>query len=169
MCKARLVSKGFNQKYGINYEETFSPVVKMPTIRCILAIASYNKWPVYQLDVNNAFLHGDLKEEVYIKVPLNFPNPQNKVCKLNKSLYGLKQASRQWFARLVEELTAQGFLQSKNDNNLFIKGAGSNITVAVVYVDDIVLTGTDIHVINSLKQHLHQIFNIKDLGILHYF
>lgn len=144
ICKATLVAKGFNQKYGIDYEETLSSVVKMATITCILALASHKHWPVYQLDVNNIFLHGDLKEDVYMNVPLGFPNPLNKVCKLNKSLYGLKQASRQWFAKLVEELNTQGFLQSKNDYNLFIKKTDHHITLAAVYIDDIILTGTDI-------------------------
>ena len=168
-CKARLVAKGFNQKYGIDYEETFSPVVNMSTIRCLLALASFRKWPIFQLDVNNAFLHGDLKEDVYMKVPMGFPNPRQQVCKLNKSLYGLKQASRQWFARLVDELTTQGFIQSKNDYSLFIKRDHTDITIADVYVDDILLTGINFATITSLKQHLHTTFSIKDLGVLHYF
>ena len=104
-----------------------------------------------------------------MRLPPGLPNPENKVCKLKKSIYGLKQASRQWFAKLVHELKHQGFIQSKNDYFLFIKRQGKDITMAAVYVDDIILTGTNNTTVDALKQHLNLIFGIKDLGRLHYF
>lgn len=100
-CKARLVAKGFNQKFGIDYLETFFPVVKMQIVRCIISLAASKKWHLHQLDVNNTFLHEDLYEEVYMTPPEGYYNPFNKVCRLRKSLYGLKQASRQWSAKLA--------------------------------------------------------------------
>ncbi|KAL8133051.1 hypothetical protein AgCh_008493 [Apium graveolens] len=168
-CKARLVAKGYNQKHGIDYQETFSPVVKMSTVRILLALAASRNWELHQLDVNNAFLHGTLKEVVYMQVPDGVPNPHNLVCLLRKSIYGLKQASREWHAKLVEELICQGFMQSKNDYSLFIKRQGSVMCIAAVYVDDVILTGDDLQAIHSLKQHLDSKFGIKDLGDLHFF
>lgn len=104
-----------------------------------------------------------------MKVSEGFPNPHNQVCKLNKALYALKQASRQWFAKLVTELTLLGFSQSKNDYSLFINKTANHITLAAVYVDDIIITGTHPQTIDILKSHLHQKFSIKDLGLLNYF
>lgn len=162
--KARLVIKGCHQNYGIDYEDTFSPVVKMSTIRCLLALVASNKRSLFQLDVNNAFLHGDLDEEVYIQVHDGIPNPQEKVCRLKKSLYGLKQASQQWFVKLCSSLQKKGFQQSKNDYSLFINKNGFLITIAAIYVDDIMLTGSDLQEITALKRHLHNEFTIKDIG-----
>ena len=167
--KVRLVIRGNTQKEGIDYTETFSPVVKMTTIRTIIALAAAIKWPLYQLDVNNAFLHGDLHEEVYMKMPEGIPNPTNKVCKLQKSLYGLEQASRQWHAKLADFLKKQGYTQSKNDYSLFLKNSAQHLTIVAVYVDDILLIGSDPTVIQELKHNLNIAFGIKDLGFLHYF
>ena len=168
-CEARLVAKGYSQRYGIDFEETFSPVVKMSTVRCVIALAACRKWKLFQLDVNNAFLHGDLIEEVYMQVPEGYLNPLNLVCRLRKSVYGLRQSSRRWSYKLATELIAQGFVQSKNDYSLFTYTKGTDITILIVYVDDIVITGSTEEHIAFIKHHLDVTFTIKDLGILHYF
>ncbi|GAU20316.1 hypothetical protein TSUD_337970 [Trifolium subterraneum] len=168
--KVRLVAKGFTQTEGLDYVDTFSPVVKMTTIRVLLALAASQNWHLFQLDVNTAFLHGDFNEEVYMKPPpgLTLPHP-DMVCKLQKSLYGLKQASRQWNTKLTDTLLHSGYIQSKADYSLFTKHSGAGFTVILVYVDDLVLGGTDMNEINAVKTLLHDKFSIKDLGVLKYF
>lgn len=167
--KARLVIQGNHQKYGIDYSETFSPVVKMSTIRTVIALAASMRWDIHQLDINNAFLHGELDEDVYMKVPAGIPNPHNKVCKLLKFLCGLKQASRQWFAKLSSSLTQQGYMQSKCDYSLFLKKHNNHLTIVAIYVDDILVTGSDMNEVQAFKATLHDQFTIKDLGLMHYF
>lgn len=148
---------------------TLSLLLLTSTIRCLIALAANKSWPIYQLDVNNVFLHGDLFEEVFMKVLEGVSNPGNKVCKLRKSIYGLKQASREWFAKLLFNLKDQDFVQSKNDYSLFIKHIGDLVCRDEVYVDDVILTRTDSQGITQLKTHFHSEFGSKDLGALNYF
>ncbi|KAL6320644.1 hypothetical protein AAG906_008644 [Vitis piasezkii] len=127
-------------------------------------------WSLHQLDVNNAFLHGDLHEEIYMSPPPGLRRQgENLVCHLHKSLYGLKQASRQWFAKFSTAIQAAGFVQSKADYSLFTCRKGKSFTTLLIYVDDILITGNDVNAIVALKQFLHSHFRIKDLGDLKYF
>jgi hypothetical protein len=169
--KARLVAKGYSQTYGIDYDETFAPVAKMGTVRTLISCAVNFGWTFHQLDVKNAFLHGDLQEEVYMEIPHGFENSLTvgKVCRLKKSLYGLKQSPRAWFDRFRRAVCDMGYSQCNADHTVFFKHRESSITILAVYVDDIVITGDDIEEIKCLKEKLGKAFEVKDLGPLRYF
>lgn len=168
--KARLVEKGFTQREGIDYAETFAPVAKLTTFRCLLALASIRGWPLYQMDVQNAFLHGELSEAVYMHPPPGFRRQgESLVCRLHKSLYGLKQASRSWFHKFLSAITHFGFQQSQADHSLFTKVQGDSFTAILLYVDDMVITGNNQKAINNVKTFLASCFKLKDLGMLKYF
>ena len=168
--KARLVAKGFKQRYGIDYEDTFSLVVKAETIRIVLVSVSRG-WNLRQLDVKNAFLHGVLEEEVNMKQPPGFedPNVPHYICKLDKALYGLKQAPRAWYSRLSSKLHDLGFTPSKADTSLFLYQKSGITIFVLIYIDDIIVASSSNEATSILLQELNKHFAIKDLGDLHFF
>ncbi|XP_073112088.1 uncharacterized protein [Elaeis guineensis] len=166
--KARLVAKGYTQTYGIDYDETFAPIAKMNSVRTLISCAANFGWDLFQLDVKNAFLHGELQEEVYMDVPSGFATTQivGKVCQLRRSLYGLKQSPHAWFDRFRQAIIQIGYKQSNADHTLFFRHNKDKIAVLIVYVDDIVVTENDSEEIAHLKAQLAQAFEVKDLGHL---
>jgi hypothetical protein len=169
--KARWVCRGFSQQHGIDYDETFSPVVKPGTIRTILSIAVSSQWPIHQLDVKNAFLHGSLNETVYCQQPLGFEDSTlpTHVCLLQKSLYGLKQAPRAWFQRFSTFLQTIGFSPSRSDYSLFVYHSNNQVAYLLLYVDDIVLTASSSDFLHHIISLLQNEFSMTDLGSLHHF
>jgi len=168
--KARLVIRGDHQVEGFDFNETFAPVAKMTSVRIFLSVAVAKGWELHQLDVNNAFLHGDLDEEVYMRLPPGFQSiDPTKVCRLKKSLYGLRQAPRQWFAKLSSKLSEYGFVRTYADYSLFVYRQQEVFMGLLIYVDDIVLASNNAAASQRFKAYLHACFSIKDLGPLKYF
>ena len=144
--KARLVARGFSQQYGLDYDETFSPVAKLTTVRVLLALAANKDWDLRQMDVKNAFLHGELDREIYMNQPMGFQSQGHPkyVCKLRKALYGLKQAPRAWYGKIAEFLTQSGYSITPADSSLFVKANGGKLAIVLAYVDDLIITGDDV-------------------------
>ncbi|KAL0307059.1 UNVERIFIED_CONTAM: Retrovirus-related Pol polyprotein from transposon RE1 [Sesamum radiatum] len=154
---------------GVDYVDCFSPVAKAVTVRLFLAIASAHSWHLHQLDVNNAFLHGYLDEEIFMLPPEGYDVPQGHVCKLKRSLYGLKQASRQWNQEFTSQLVAFGFTQSSHDHCLFVMGSEDTFVAMLIYVDDVLITSPSVSLLTDVKSYLDGLFTIKDLGVALYF
>ncbi|GJU98245.1 putative RNA-directed DNA polymerase [Tanacetum coccineum] len=164
--KARLVAKGYTQTHGIDYEKTFSPVAKIKSIRIMLAIVAFHDYEIWQMDVKTAFLNGKLTEDVFMTQPEGFENAKypKRVCKLQKAIYGLKQASRSWNLCFHEKVTQFGFSRSEDESCIYVKISGSIVVFLVLYVDDILHIGNDIPILQSVKDWLGKCFVMKDLG-----
>jgi hypothetical protein len=163
--------RGFTQRLRVDYDETFSPVVKLATVHMVLATAVSHTWPIQQLDVKNAFLHGTFSETVFSCQPTGFIDLAHPdlVCHLHKSLYGLKQAPRAWYSRFAIYLTTMGFIEAKSDTSLFIFHRDSDTIYMLLHVDDIILTASSTELLRRTIFALQWEFAMKDLELLHHF
>ncbi|KAI3701767.1 hypothetical protein L6452_27096 [Arctium lappa] len=165
--KARLVIQGFRQREGIDYFDTYAPVARISTIRLLIALGAINNLVIHQMDVKTTFLNGDLEEEVYMKQPKGFimPGMEHKVCKLVKSLYGLKQAPKQWHQKFDEVILSNGFLLNQADKCVYSKfDISGNGVIICLYVDDMLIFGTDQNQVDKTKEFLSSKFSMKDMG-----
>lgn len=168
--KARLVAQGYSQVFGQDYDETFSPVVRFESIRVLMAMAVQFNLVIHQMDVTSAFLNGNLDEEIFMKQPENFivQGKESYVCKLHKSIYGLKQSPRCWNTAIDDYLKSIGFVQATSDNCIYTASEGEMFIIAV-YVDDIILACKDLERITTVKNHLSSKYKMKDMNKLQYF
>jgi hypothetical protein len=168
--KARFVARGFSQVEGVDYDETFALVARYTLIRAVISIAAEMGWKIHQMDVKTAFLNGLIQEEVYIEQPQGFEvhGRESHVCRLKKALYGLKQAPRAWYSRIDTYLQQMGFEKSEADPNLYYIVVGDDPLILVLYVDDLFITGVE-RLIDGCKQSLASEFEMKDIGLMHYF
>ncbi|KAL3613382.1 hypothetical protein CASFOL_042795 [Castilleja foliolosa] len=164
--KARLVAKGFTQKEGIDFTETFSPVSSKDSLRIMMALVAHFDLELHQMDVKTAFLNGDIDETIYMVQPENFVFGDSKqmVCKLKKSIYGLKQASRQWYHKFHQVIISFGFEKNIVEDCAYLKFSGSNFVLMVLYVDDILLAANNKEMLYETKKFLSNNFEMKDLG-----
>ena len=164
--KARLVAKGFTQKYGIDYDETFAPVARFSSIRALLAMGAQFDLEIHQMDVKTAFFNGDIDTEIFMKQPDGYQEKgkEHLVCRLNKSIYGLKQAGRAWYEKINHELLNLGMKQSQSDNCIYTKITNSEILIIALYVDDLLILTKSLMEMNKIKEQLTSRFEMKDLG-----
>lgn len=162
--KARLVARGFSQRHGFDYSETYSPVAKLDTIRAVLAVANQERWHIHQMDVRTAFLNGKITEEIYMTPPEGYKHNSGLVCRLNRALYGLKQSSRAWNQRFDQFMQELGYRRSTNDPCLYVKGSGSTLIVLILYVDDILVASPNLALVKEVKRRFVEEFEMSDVG-----
>jgi hypothetical protein len=168
--KARLVAKGYAQQQGVDFDEVFAPVARIETVRVLLALAAHGGWQIHHMDVKSAFLNGDLTETVYVQQPPGFiVGKGDKVLKLNKALYGLRQAPRAWNFKLDKELINLGFVRSKLEYAVYRRTSKNSFLIVGVYVDDPVISGPDVNEISRFKLEMKEKFSMSDLGLLSYY
>jgi hypothetical protein len=168
--KARFVAKGFSQVEGFDYDEIFSPVARYTSICTIISLAASMGWKLHQMDVKTTFLNAEIEEKVYIEQPEGFVihDEKSHVCRLKKALCGLKQAPHAWYEKMNGFLMSLGFNKSVVDPNLYYHIVGNECLILVLYVDDLFLTSSERFIVEC-KQALTYEFEMKDLGIMHYF
>nr|GFA37653.1 putative ribonuclease H-like domain-containing protein [Tanacetum cinerariifolium] len=169
--KSRLVDKGYAQKEGVNFEESFVPVARLEAVRLFIAYAAHKSFTIYQMDVKTAFLYGPLKEEVYVNQPDGFVDPYHpdKVYRLKKALYGLKQAPRAWYDELSKFLLSKGFTKGSIDPTLFITKHRGDILLVQIYVDDIIFGSTNPNLSKRFEKLMHSKFEMSMMGELKFF
>ena len=171
--KARYVAKGFKQVVELNYFETFAPTCKPETFRILPQLSAKQGHMMHQFDVKIAFLHSSIEEKVYLEQPQEFvkrgSDGEKLVCRLNKSIYGLKQAANNWYKELTNFLLRQGFTRSRNDHCLFERSEAENHTFILVWVGDIIVASRSMTVISNVKKALEAIFHMEVRGSLHWF
>ncbi|GKB92887.1 retrovirus-related pol polyprotein from transposon TNT 1-94, partial [Tanacetum coccineum] len=165
--KARVVIQGFRQREGLDYFDTYSPVTRITSIRMIIAIAALRNLEIHQMDVKTAFLNGDLEEEIYMNQPEGFiaPGQEGKVCRLVKSLYGLKQAPKQWHQKFDHTMLESGFKINECDKCVYVKDTSAGYVILCLYVDDMLIVGSNDKIIRSTKDMLKSKFDMKDMGL----
>ena len=165
--KARLVIKGYKQKEGLDYFDTYSPVTRISSIRMLIAIAAIHNLEIHRMDVKTAFLNGDLDEEIYMEQPEGFivPGQEKKVCRFVKSLYGLKKAPMQWHEKFDNVMMTNGFKINECDKCVYVKNTEHGFVIICLYVDDILIMGSNNEIIKTTKEMFNNKFEMKDLGV----
>ena len=164
----RLVAQGFSQVEGIDYNETYSPVARFTSIRFILAISSILGLIVHQMDVETAFLNAELKEEIYMHPPVGMLIKEGHVLRLLKTLYGLKQSPREWNANLDKFMISQLFTRITADSCVYIRKSDKGTVIIAVYVDDLIIAGSSLRLVECVKSAFHHKYKMKDMGMLEY-
>ena len=159
------MAKGFLQRFGVDYDETYAPVARYPSIRALLALTAHHDWELHQMDVKSAYLNGDLDEEIYMSQPDGYDVPEtNLVCELNKSLYGLKQAACTWHLKMDDALKEHGFTALAADQCVYTRVQDGHVIVIALYVDDLLLASDDLTTLAKLKRALAARFEMEDMG-----
>lgn len=164
--KCRLVAKGYLQRYGVDYVDTYAPVARLPSIRALIALTAHHDLELHQMDVKSAYLNGDLEEEIFMEQPEGYviPGKEHLVCKLQKSLYGLKQAGRTWHHKIDVTLKGRGFAALEADHCIYVRRQLGSIIIIALYVDDLLIAASRLADLSQFKQNLAAEFDMEDLG-----